>query len=390
VVAAEPRVAVVGVSSGRVCGVRDHATVLARALGEDGWSCTLHWLTREQRSLRAGGRELGFWRRRLASELERERPDAVLLHYSVFAYSHRGLPLFVRPTLSSVRAAGVPVVAFLHELAYPWGLGGWRGSVWAATQRALLIEVMRHSRAAVLTADFRAEWLASRAWLPKRPIAVAPVFSNLPPPSLATRPRRELPRVGVFGYAYEGAAIAPVLDAVALLGERSVPVGLALLGAPGPDSIAGAAWRAGARARGIAEALSFSGPLPAQQLSDELAGCEVLLFGDATGPSSRKGTLAAALASGAPVVAVDGRRSWAQLIGQAAALVVEPSAAALADALEALLLDEAARGALGARGRRFAAESMSVRHSADVVRRLLYEAVAGDRRLTPSRARARA
>jgi glycosyltransferase involved in cell wall biosynthesis len=367
------RVAVVGMSVSPTCGVRAHADLLAEALGHEHVACSRHWLLREEGSLPAGRAEVGAWTRALAAEVEETRPDAILWHYSIFAYSYRGLPVFVGPTLSALRSAGVPVVALMHELAYPWRLGGWRGDVWALAQRARLIAVVRACAAVVVTTDFRAEWLASRRWLARRPLGVAPVFSNLPAPTPRSHPDRDSPVVGLFGYSYDERAIALVLDAARLLRERGVHFQLALLGAPGRESALAETWLRLADARGLSCALTFAGPLPAQELSDELAACEVLLFADTAGPSSRKGTLAGSLASGRPLVATDGPRAWSELTRADAALVVEPSAPALAHAVAALLADAAAREALGARGRAFAARDMGVARSAQVVRELLDE-----------------
>ncbi len=367
------RIAVVGMSVSRTCGVRAHAELLAEALGREGVACSEHWLSREQGSLRVGRAEVRAWTRALAAELQESRPDAILWHYSVFAYSYRGLPIFVGPALSALRSAGAPVVALMHELAYPWRLGGWRGQVWALAQRARLIDVVRACAAVVVTTDFRAEWLASRRWLARRPLGVAPVFSNLPPPTPSTRQDRDCPVVGLFGYSYDERAIALVLDAARLLHDRGVRLRLALLGAPGGASPLAETWLRLAGARGLTGALTFAGPLPAQPLSDELAACDVLLFADTAGPSSRKGTLAGALASGRPLIATDGPRRWSEIARAQAAQVVEPSAPALADAVAALLADKGAREALGARGRAFAERSMGVARSAQVVRELLGE-----------------
>jgi glycosyltransferase involved in cell wall biosynthesis len=269
------------------------------------------------------------------------------------------------------------VVALMHELAYPWRLGGWRGQVWALAQRAVLVDVVRACGAMVLTTDFRAEWLASRRWLPRRPLGVAPVFSNLPPPVSRPRPDRDRPAIGLFGYSYEERAISLVLDAVRLLLDRGVHVQLALLGAPGRESALAETWLRMAGARRLTEALSFVGPLPAQGISDELAAREVLLFADTAGPSSRKGSLAGSLASGRPVVATDGPRRWSELVRADAARVVEPSASALAGAVAALLADEGAREALGTRGRAFAEQHMGVARSVKVVSGLLSEVLGG-------------
>jgi glycosyltransferase involved in cell wall biosynthesis len=285
----------------------------------------------------------------------------------------------------------------MHELAYPWRYSGWRGDLWALTQRALLIDVMRACRGAIVTADVREQWLASRGWLPTRRVLVAPVFSNLPAPSAqpasATQPapsvQQALPAqpagehpgatIGLFGYSYEGASLSLVLDALGLLRDRGVHAQLRLLGAPGSSSDAGRAWLVAARERGLQSLLSFSGRLPAEELSDALAACDVLLFADAAGPSPRKGSLAGALASGSAVVALHGPNTWQRLLDAQAACVVAPTPAALAQAVGDLLGDEQARAELGARGRAFAEDEMGLARSVDAVMELLGELVSARR-----------
>jgi glycosyltransferase involved in cell wall biosynthesis len=369
-------VAAVGISTAATCGVRDHATLLARALPEQRVSCSLHWLTRPaDEPARAARQRIGAWLGSLSRDLQAERPDAVLLHYSVFSYSHRGFPLFVRPLLSTVRASGAPIVAVLHEYAFPWRRGGARGAAWAVSQRALLLEVIRASSAVAVTTGWRADWLSSRAWLPRRPTVTAPVFSNLPAPAHTARPAGEAPVVGLFGYAYEPWVIALVLDALAQLKQAGTHARLLLIGAPGGDSSLGREWEQGARTRGLEGDLGFSGKLAPQQLSDRLAECDVLLSGEPSGPTSRKTTLAASLASGRPVVALDGRRTWGELVAGEAAMVVAPAPGAVADALAGLLANEDGASSLGERGRAFAAQTMTASHSAEVLAALLDELV---------------
>jgi glycosyltransferase involved in cell wall biosynthesis len=374
------RAAVVGVSEGSTCGVHDHGVLLVEGLRRRNVSCTLHWLWRTAQSMRGARSEIRAWTRELAADLDRDAPDAIVLQYSVFAYSYRGIPLFVRPILSALRGSGIPMVAVLHELAYPWRLGGVRGKAWALTQRALLVEVVRDSAAIVVTAPFRADWLDSRAWLPRRTLAFAPVYSNLPAPIADPARARSSFVVGLFGYAYEGAASSLVLDAVRALQERGLQVELCLLGAPGPSSPAAEGWRSAARRHGVEQAISFSGVLSAGALSNALAACDVLLHAEPTGPTSRKGTLAASLASGTAVVALDGPLRWSELVDAQAARVVQPTASALVDALADLLEDRSGRQALGARGRAFAASAMSVERTAQVLAGLLGDAIASHER----------
>jgi glycosyltransferase involved in cell wall biosynthesis len=356
--------------------VRDHAFLLAEALGREHVSCSMHWLSTREQSLASSRAEIRTWTSALASELDSAQPDAILWHYSIFAYSHRGMPLFVHPLLAALSRTGVPVIAIMHELAYPWRKGGLKGDVWAATHRVALFEVVRACRAVIVTADFRAEWLSSRRWLPTRPVAVAPVFSNLPPPASAPRRADAVPVVGLFGYSFAPATVSLVLDAVRRLSDRGVRLQLLLLGAPGASSPVAELWRRSAESLGVAQALSFSGTLSAQELSDALAGTDMLVYADAAGLASRKGTLAGSLASGRPLIALEGRRRWSELLDAEAALVVPRGSDALAGAVQALLADEGAREALGARGRVFAEQAMGVARTAAVVKGFLDDVVA--------------
>jgi len=359
------KAATVGMSLGATSGMRDHARLLTAELAAQGTSCSLHWLDRDPTGgLRGAHAEARGWAGALRRQLQDERPDAVVLHYASFAYAHRGVPLLLGPALSAARSSGAPVIAFVHELAYPWGRGA-RGDFWAASQRAALLPLVRASAAVVVTTDQRVEWLRSRRWLPRRPLEMAPVFSNLPPPSPGVTPEPLL--VGLFGYAYEGAAVALVLDALAELRRSGQPVVLELLGAPGPDTETGERWRGGAREREVADALVFSGMLPAQELSDEIARCAVLICAASPGPTSRKGTLAGSLASGRPVVALDGPLSWRDLREQDAVRVVAPEPVALAGELTRLLADTAGRDALGARGQEFHERRMAAARTAELV-----------------------
>lgn len=362
--------AVIGVSTTETCGVRDHGTLLAQALPAEGVSCSVHWLDRSALGLGAARAEFRSFTAEVAADLRRHPPEAILFHYSVFSYSYRGLPVFTPSLLAALPRGGAPLVSILHEGAYNWGGRGLREAAWALTQRAALMQLVRASSALMVTTENRRRWVSSRRWLPGRPTIVAPVFSNLPAPE----PGRGSPRqgtVGLFGYSHEGSEPALVLDALGLLREQGVPARLVLLGAPGADSVAGRRWEDAARARGLSPALSFTGTVSPAELSGALSACEVLLFADRPGPSSRKTTLAAELASGSPVVALDGPRSWPELVQARAALMVAPRADELARGLSSLLGDGDARSALADRGRRFYRDNMSVEHSARSVAGLL-------------------
>ena len=80
-------VLVAGVSQEVVCGVRDHASILSAAMTDQGADVSVLW--------RDGLEGSGSALRGLAGELERncrgQGRVVVLLHYSVFAFSWRGM-----------------------------------------------------------------------------------------------------------------------------------------------------------------------------------------------------------------------------------------------------------------------------------------------------------
>ena len=95
------------------------------------------------------------------------------------------------------------------------------------------------------------------------------------------------------GRKVRGYAVVTSLGAVGCqveVADEGTGLQLRLLGAPGRSSPAGERWLAEADVRGLADALWFSGALPAQELSDALAACSVLICPDRSGPSSRKGS----------------------------------------------------------------------------------------------------
>lgn len=371
--AARLRVATVGMTETPTAGMRDYAELLAGALGKDGVDSSFHWLERKSGSLGAERAQIAAWRARLAAELRRERPSALILHYSPFAYSHRGIPIFARSLLATLAPLRIPLITALHELAFPWARRAARQRAWAVTQRVALFDLMRRSSAAVVTLESRAEWLRDSRWLPERPIEVVPVFSNLPAPSNAPTPAAP-GTIGLFGYGYEGALMELVLDAIRLLADRREGVRLRLLGGPGPQSDGGERWRVAAAARGLGAAVEFSGVLPAQELSNELASCQLLLSAVVNGPTPRKGTIAASLESGRPLLAIDGPETWEPFIAERALMLARPEPADIAEQAGKLLDDEQLRERLGASGRSFALQRLSLsrgaRAYAELIRRL--------------------
>lgn len=371
---------VIGASESPICGVRDHGDRLSEALQRRDLTVIRNWWQRTSGSQLNGTlREARQWSSELKQSIREVDPQAVLVHYSVFAYSYRGIPMFAPLVFSSLHRGNpdIPVVTLLHEYVYPWQRRGWRGVAWAVTQRLALLFVVARSSILIVTTQQRADWISSRRWLPRRRVAVAPVFSNLPPARSRTRATQMGSRIGLFGYAQETVALEMLLDTLSALRETIPEVRLLLVGAPGADSPQGRRVGDLARHRGLEDAVEFTGLMPAQALADALADCDVLLFADTDGPSSRRTTLAASLASGRPVVVLDGPNTWDVLVRERATALVEPTSAALAETVRQLLADPPAANALGRRGRTFADRNMSLDQTAAVVLRALRAVVSG-------------
>jgi len=287
----------------------------------------------------------------------------------------------VLPLAVVLRRLGLPVVLFAHELAYPWGRRGWRGAVQAVSQRAVLIPLLRSSAAAIVTTTDRARWLRTRWWLPPTAVTLAPVFATITPDP-SSRAVVPVPgRIGLFGFGAEGLAVELVTGTVADIARRSPQAHLALIGAPGPSSAAGAQWRQAAAAAQCP--LTFTGEDDEAGLSRALAACEVFVLADPAGPTTRKTTLAATLAHGKPVVAFDGPDTWWPFVDGGAVAVVT-SARGLEDEIYRFLSDPAARSIAGARAKQFSDTHLSPDATVSAVSKAI---AASLRRALPSPAR---
>lgn len=360
------RILVLGASFRGICGVREYAQVLETAFCRRGALVTTQWWERDpDQGLLGAVREMQEWAAEVDRAIREEKPDWVICHYSVFAYSHRGLPALIPLLTRRLSRASPRIVVVLHELAYAFGRRGWRGTVLAAAQRIALIPLVRCCDCAVVTTDQRVRWLRSRRWLPRRPVAFVPVCSTQRSAAPAPSSSSSAPTIGVFGYGAEGFVPAPVVEAVARLRARGLDPHLVLVGAPAETSRQAAVWRSAAGAAGCADTLRFTGPLEPSEVGAALQALDVLVFPDGGGPAARKTTLAAALACGKPVVALDGPYRWESLVRERAVVVSSPDGESLARDLEMLLVNDDLRRLQGKRAKAFYRREMDAEVVAD-------------------------
>ena len=341
-----------GSSTGPICGVRDYSHAISDALVRRGARVSSSWL---QADGYQGVTATRRWLDGLERLLAEEPPDWIFWHYSVFGYSRRGIPTLAPIVARAAKRAACPVLGVLHEPAYPFGRRGLRGNTQAASHRAALAYIYRALDAVVVTTEDRRVWFERCRWLPRKPILFLPVCSNVEfvPTHSHSAPIRGETLVGVIGFGEERAAIEPVVDAISHLSERWPRTRLVLVGAPGPVGPAADSWRRAALRYGIPSALSFTGLLDAHEYAQAIAELDLVLLSNPDGLSSRKTTLAAALAAGKPTVVLEGRESWQRIIDERAVVLAPRSAQEIESELERLIQNAQDRVELGRRARAF-------------------------------------
>jgi glycosyltransferase involved in cell wall biosynthesis len=218
--------------------------------------------------------------------------------------------------------------------------------------RCLLGAALRRARRIIAVSDATRVELLARYRLPSERVVVVPeaAAAEFAPPGpaalAAARDRYGLARPYVLfvGFLEPKKNLGTLLEAVARVRRRGGwgPTELLVVGAPGwgPDP----AQRA--RALGLDGAVRFVGPVPDADLPALYAGALAFAF-----PSLWEGfglPVLEAMATGAPVVASN--RGALPEVTAGAALLVEPEAAPLAEALERLLADRTLRERLRAAG----------------------------------------
>jgi glycosyltransferase involved in cell wall biosynthesis len=302
-----------------------------------------------------------------AEAVRRMRPDLVHVQFAPSAYRFSALP----GLLPRLLPPGTPLVTTLHEYGW-WTAPGWiPGPAWRPLERLRLWDretalLVPASHAVVVTNPEHGAEVRRRTG--RRPVLI-PVAPNVepgpPPDRAATRSRYGGDFLLVFfGFVHPVKGVRYLLDAVPAL--RAVRPGLRLVVAGGftsqalPEGEARAFRREleGISARrGIADAVTFTGYLPAAEVSALLAAADGAVLPFTAGVSLKSGALLAALAHGVPTAvtvpdAPDPRLRDGENV---AAIPVRRDAAAIAVTLRRLLVDAALRGRLAAGGRALAA-----------------------------------
>ncbi len=294
------------------------------------------------------------------------RPDAVLLQYEPHMWGRAGiapaaalLPLLLRMLFR------VPVVVFLHELFIDMDVSPKRLA--AALLQRLQLGLIGAASSALIVTNARRERMLGGLWRQKLARIPAGHVSGRKP--LRHR-RRAFPfrYITWFGTLSADQRLQQLLDAFELLSDRLPDLRLVLVGAFQPEEPAMAALLKEAEQRRLRERIVAQGFMPDDELSDVLSGSEANLFLAASGPSGRRGVVAAYAGSGVPIIAIDGHETDPEFKdGENVLLVQDGNVRQLAASVERLLQESA----LGVRLAAGAAELYRQRYSDESVAAML-------------------
>ena len=365
-----------------VCGIADHAGWLTAQLADLGLAVRV--LTSPRSAHRdAAGVEVSAmvesWDRRLwgavAREVEAFRPDVLHIHYQQLMYE--GNPAIgLLPWALTTRGRRPAIVTTLHDMLPPTRTPKLAG-------RLALEALMYGSDRLLVNGAREYRRLAKRPGLKARS-TLLPNGSNIQMQPVGSEQKRSLRLsvasdenaflLGHFGLIRSGKGLEVLLESMALLRARSAQVELLIIGGiPDADPVGGQAYwdelLERRRRLGLEQSVHFLGHLPEGRVSELLQVCDLGVLPFDAGAFTGHTSVFAALSHGLPLLTTQGPATEEVFLQGAMRLIpAPPEARALADAIEDLMRDRAARESLASRGSdladRFSRQSLGARVAA--------------------------
>ncbi len=276
----------------KTCGIGDYTSHLVRRMRAAGAAVEV-W-TRATSPLDDNGRGLvSRWDaenlRALGRTLRAEKPAVVHLQYEPGVYDRH--PAILRlPALT--RRAGASFVTTFHSLDGP--------AQWGRAHRLALLPLLLGSRD-ITVCSGRQHHILTRIPRLRDRVHLIPIGSNIDPvPPVPRTPAPGL-RLVYFGFVWRGRNIELLLHALASVRAQNPSATLEIVGGLRDDLYHQELLLLAANL-GIASHVLFSGDLDAPEVSQALHRADIALLPYATGVSTGRGTLMAALAHGLPLV----------------------------------------------------------------------------------------
>jgi len=288
-------------------GVGDYTYRLAIALAKAGHS--VHLICREQETAQhpAGIQVhpvVKKWRAAASGTLSRLireiQPDWVGLHYVPYAFHPFGLPCALPGLLRGIRQAGIPVWVTFHEVHIR--LKGFRDSLIGFAQRRIACNLCRTADKCITSIEFYRQLLEPF----HSDLQVIPVGANIEPGNLPDADRRRLRQQLFPGMDYVVSTFgnrnhAALIQCIENLNAHGIKAGLLIVGFnAGKNDPADRPW------------MVHTGYLPGEKVGHYLQCSDLFVLPDYVGPNSEGGTctksgsLAAAFATGLPVIGIRG------------------------------------------------------------------------------------
>ncbi|MCW2639298.1 MAG: hypothetical protein JWP76_1604 [Dactylosporangium sp.] len=335
--------------------------------------------------------------RRAAETIRRLRPDLIHVQFSPSAYRFSSvpglLPLLLPPT--------TPLVTTVHEYGW-WAAPGWvPQSLWRPVERARLWDretgrLVLASAAVVVSNPQHAAQLRARTGKNATEVPLAPNVDDhaAGPGDHTTGPvarngvRRRLGLapdtrlLAFFGFVHPVKGLRYVIEALPSLRATRPDLHLLVVGGftsqalPEPEARAFRQELDGlTRQYGVADAVTFTGHLPAAEVSEALHAADAAVLPFTSGVTTKSGAVLATLTHGLPTAVTVADVPDPQLRdGDTVAVIpARRDSAAVGRTLERLFDDDALRHRLADGGRRLAARHSW--HQVATAHRSLYEGV---------------
>ncbi|HEX6967213.1 MAG TPA: glycosyltransferase [Micromonosporaceae bacterium] len=345
-------------------GVSDYVQRLRHALGEVGVAAVSVPVRPVRGRWLAGTAQA-------ARTIRRIRPQVIHVQFAPAAYRFSGAP----GLLPLLLPGDVPLVTTLHEY------GGWSwparlpAGAWRPLERAGLWcretgRLVPASAELVVTNADHADGLVTRTG--RRPVRV-PLAPNVDDHGGAEQARRRWRRrfrlgphaelLLFFGFVHPVKGVRYLLEALAALRTQRPDIRLLVVGGFTSQALPEAQARMfraeldrDAHRLGVADAVWFTGHLPAREVSAALHAADLVVLPFTAGVTTKSGALLAALAHGRPVAVTVADPPDPQLRADetVAVIPIRRDASAIAGTVRRLLDDAALRNRLSANGRRFA------------------------------------
>ena len=290
----------------------------------------------------------GFFGRGQLSRIRRIISDVEFVHlHTPWEVANRQLGAL------SVRA-GIPYGLSIHGMLDDWCMAqrGLKKRLYLTLGGRRLLE-----RARWVHCTAEAERDQSRKWTGRSDLVVAPLvfdiepFAELPGPGPARAAFAQLatdgPKLLFLSRVHEKKGLEILIEAAGILRERGKsPV--VLIAGMGDEGYVESLKRL-VKARGLEETVHFLGMVVGATKVSLFEACDVFCL-----PTSQENfglVLPESMACRTPVITTRGVDIWPELERSGAAMIVDQSAEAFADAVEAILADRDELAAMGERGR---------------------------------------